>query len=636
MLDVPPRIVPDAMAEARRQVEICNACRYCEGYCSVFPAINRQRAFADGDITQLANLCHNCRGCYYACQYTEPHEFALNLPAALAEVRQDSWERFIKPAGLARLFQESGVALAAALVAGAGAAVRGARRAAARVGRGVLCLSVPCRDGGDLCARVPGAAGGDRGALRDYWREVGGARVTLADLQAAVVSAGRMKNLDGGQGQGCNFEKEDRFSNARRHAHQATLYGFLLCFGATSAGTVMHYGLGWEAPYGLFSLPKLLGIPGGSCCALGTAGLAALKLKADPELGAKRVWGGEMGFVLLLFFVSLTGLVLYAVTGTALVPALLAVHLGAVLAFFLLMPYSKMVHGFFRMAARWRRWRGTRSGCRAGAWSRAGRNGPICDKSRPPSGRRARKRTRQGRRVAFTPLALTARAAFHWKAARRAQRRDHGVRLRHQRHVLQRVVDAGAVPVGVHRRTGILRDHHDIALVGAGAGGVLDTHVGPGAGLDDQIAALGLQDRLEAGALPGGHPHLLDHMIARLRLQPRHGLPAPCAAHQRVVVHHALEQWRVESHAGRAGVDEVVDMDHRHAKRAAAVGEAADVGDGPLLGAVLGRARGRKGAALHHHVVLHVLDDQRRAGGIQPQTRRCPWARRVGRIRGRP
>ena len=91
MLDNPSTT---ATAEARRQIEICNACRYCEGYCAVFPAMTRQRAFADGDMTQLANLCHNCRGCYYACQYTEPHEFAVNLPAALAEARQDSWDRF--------------------------------------------------------------------------------------------------------------------------------------------------------------------------------------------------------------------------------------------------------------------------------------------------------------------------------------------------------------------------------------------------------------------------------------------------------------------------------------------------------------------------------------------------------------
>ncbi len=351
MLDATPRIAPDAIAEARRQVEICNACRYCEGYCSVFPAINRERAFADGDITQLANLCHNCRGCYYACQYTEPHEFALNLPAALAEVRQDSWERFIKPAGVARLFQQSGVALAGALVAGL--ALLFAALAALRPESGegfyaylshsaMVAIFAPA-------FLAPLAIIGL--ALRDYWREVGGTRVTMADLHAAVKSAAKLKDLSGGQGQGCNFEKEDRFSNARRHAHQAVLYGFLLCFAATSSGTVMHYVFGWEAPYGLFSLPKILGIPGGILLCLGTIGLAVLKLKADPELGAKRVWGGEMGFVALLFFVSLTGLVLYAATGTALVAPLLAVHLGAVLAFFLLMPFSKMVHGFFRMAA---------------------------------------------------------------------------------------------------------------------------------------------------------------------------------------------------------------------------------------------------------------------------------------------
>ena len=106
----------DLIEEARRQAEICNACRYCEGYCSVFPALHRERAFSDGDITQLANLCHNCRGCYYACQYTAPHEFDLNLPRALAEVRQDSWQTFAWPNGLAGLFERAGVAMATLLV----------------------------------------------------------------------------------------------------------------------------------------------------------------------------------------------------------------------------------------------------------------------------------------------------------------------------------------------------------------------------------------------------------------------------------------------------------------------------------------------------------------------------------------
>ena len=42
---------------------------------------------------------------------------------------------------------------------------------------------------------------------------------------------------------------------------------------------------------------------------------------------------------------------LYALGSTPWLPELLAFHLGAVLAFFLLAPYTKMVHGFYRLAA---------------------------------------------------------------------------------------------------------------------------------------------------------------------------------------------------------------------------------------------------------------------------------------------
>ena len=132
--------------------------------------------------------------------------------------------------------------------------------------------------------------------------------------------------------------------------HQAVLYGFLLCFAATSSGTLLHYA-GYHAPYGLLSVPKLFGIPGGILLTVGGLGLAWLKTRADRDLAAPNYWGGEMAFVLLLTGTGLTGLILYAATGTAAVPALLALHLGTVLAFFLLMPYSKMIHGFYRVAA---------------------------------------------------------------------------------------------------------------------------------------------------------------------------------------------------------------------------------------------------------------------------------------------
>ena len=340
-----------ALAEARRQIGICNACRYCEGFCAVFPAMTRQTVFADGDLTQLANLCHNCRGCYYACQYTAPHEFALNIPAALAEVRAESWERLARPRWLAQAFQTSGVAVAGLTVVAlawffwAIAALRpeGGAGFYAYLGHGTMvAIFLPA-------FVLPLALVAL--AVRDYWREIGGGRVRAAHLRTALLQAGRMKNLSGGHGEGCNFEDGDRFTDRRRVFHQLTMYGFLLCFASTASGTVMHYVFAWPAPYPFLSPPKLLGVPGGLMMVAGIAGLAALKLRADPGLGATRLWGGEMAFVLLLGAVALSGLLLYAATGTDLVAPLLAVHLATVMTLFLLMPFSKMVHGFFRLAA---------------------------------------------------------------------------------------------------------------------------------------------------------------------------------------------------------------------------------------------------------------------------------------------
>ncbi|MFN3938097.1 MAG: tricarballylate utilization 4Fe-4S protein TcuB [Gemmobacter sp.] len=339
------------IAEARRQIEICNACRYCEGYCSVFPAMTRQAEFASGDITHLANLCHNCRGCYYACQYTPPHEFALNLPAVLAEVRTESWARHIPLPGLSRLFQTHGAAIAGVTVAALAALFWALAALRPEAGAGFYAYLSHTAMVAIFAPAFLVPLGLIALGMRSYWRETQGGNLRLADLRAAAASAARMRNLDGGQGQGCNFETGDRFSNRRRHAHQAVMWGFLMCFAATSAGTLMHYLFDWPAPYPWWSPPKLLGVPGGMLMVVGALSLIRLKLKAPRTLGDARAWGGEMGFVLLLGGTALTGLALYAATGTVAVAPLLAVHLATVLALFVLLPFSKMVHGFFRFAA---------------------------------------------------------------------------------------------------------------------------------------------------------------------------------------------------------------------------------------------------------------------------------------------
>lgn len=341
----------DLLQEARRQAQICNACRYCEGYCSVFPALHRERAFSDGDLTQLANLCHNCRGCYYACQYTEPHEFALNLPKALAEVRTDSWDSFAYPAPIARLIHRSGAMIMLAAVLGFAAMVWAIQVIGSAGGDGfyaflshsaMVAIFVPA-------FALPLVSMGV--SLRRYWRATEGGAVRIGDIMAAFSAAANMKNLAGGHGKGCNFEDTDRFSQARRYAHQAVMYGFLLSFAATVAGTLLHYLFGMPAPYPLWSAPKILGVSGGILLASGAVWMALLKLRADRNLGDARAWGGEMGFVVLLGFVAASGLALVALGNSGAVPMLLALHLGAVLAFFLLMPFTKMVHGLYRMAA---------------------------------------------------------------------------------------------------------------------------------------------------------------------------------------------------------------------------------------------------------------------------------------------
>src|SRR6266496_3969443 len=100
------------LEEADRLMTVCNSCRYCEGLCAVFPAMEMRRSFSDGDLNYLANLCHGCGACYYDCQFSPPHEFNVNVPRNLAEVRADSYAAYAWPPTLAGLFARNGLVIA--------------------------------------------------------------------------------------------------------------------------------------------------------------------------------------------------------------------------------------------------------------------------------------------------------------------------------------------------------------------------------------------------------------------------------------------------------------------------------------------------------------------------------------------
>jgi citrate/tricarballylate utilization protein len=369
-----------AEAEVARIMQICNACRYCEGFCAVFPAMTRRLEFGRTDVHYLANLCHNCGACLHACQYAPPHEFAVNVPQAMARLRRETYAEYAWPAALGGLYRRAGFTLSIALAAGLALflvlAIRGpaiGRPLAgdfyavfphnllvalfgAAFGWAVLALALgvrrfwrdanprPVPAGSAAVASRDGAVSGDVASAGSA-----GADSPLPAIAEAAGNALRLKYLDGG-GEGCN-EADDRPTLARRRFHHLTFYGFLLCFASTSVATVYHYGFGWQAPYPLTSLPVLLGTVGGIGLLVGPAGLAWLHLSRHPLHGDSAQAPMDLGFIGLLFLVSATGLALLAWRDTGAMAMLLAIHLGTVMALFLTMPYGKFAHGVFRGAA---------------------------------------------------------------------------------------------------------------------------------------------------------------------------------------------------------------------------------------------------------------------------------------------
>ncbi|MEX3940756.1 tricarballylate utilization 4Fe-4S protein TcuB [Paraburkholderia sp. BR10937] len=352
-------IVPltESEGEVTRQMQICNACRYCEGFCAVFPAMTRRLEFGKADVNYLANLCHNCGACYHACQYAPPHEFAVNVPKAMAKVRLETYTEYAWPAALGTLYKRNGVTLSVALAAGLALFLLLGTVLQGGLGGNVVSANFYAIFPHNLLAALFGmvflfavvALG--IGVTR-FWRDVSPAMASASPpaMAEAAKNALTLKYLDGGHGEGCN-ESSDAFTLARRRFHHFTFYGFMLCFAATVVATVYHYLFGLEAPYAFLSAPVLLGTAGGIGLIIGPAGLLWLNLKRHPEQGDARQRPMDRGFIALLLLTSASGLALLAFRATAGMPWLLAVHLGIVMALFATLPYGKFAHGVFRAAA---------------------------------------------------------------------------------------------------------------------------------------------------------------------------------------------------------------------------------------------------------------------------------------------
>ncbi|MCW2315961.1 citrate/tricarballylate utilization protein [Rhodoblastus acidophilus] len=336
-------------SETERILNICAACMYCDGLCPVFPALTGR----DDDIAHLANLCHNCRACWYACQYAPPHPFAVNAPAALSRARRQTyadhvWPRILRH-GFVRPWLGAGGMLAATLLTFVALVVAGAPLAP---GSGAFYAVIPWGWMAGLAtgALVWAALSLVVSTLR-YWRAIaaGPKPVPLgAALRRALGDIVTLRHLDGG-GPGCH--ETQPFSRRRKWFHQAMAGGVMLAFAATLVAAGFEHFFGAQPPFPPASWPVLLGLFGGAGIVVGAAGLLVGEARMDrapADAGESQL---NVSFLIALELVAVSGLALLALRDTPAMGPLLLAHLSLVTGFFVGLPASKAIHAPFRAAA---------------------------------------------------------------------------------------------------------------------------------------------------------------------------------------------------------------------------------------------------------------------------------------------
>jgi citrate/tricarballylate utilization protein len=383
----------DLTDEAERVLRICSACMYCDGICAVFPAIAGRHAFSLSDLSYLANLCHNCRGCWYACQYAPPHPFAVNLPKTLAQLRQRSYRDYAWPRALGRGFGANGTVVASIICAATALALAAALLHvpkyvlfAVHRGEGAFYQVIPwrimtaaagCALLWSIVVMTVGTVAFWRAIARAFSGEVGtgsppenatsqeqqsefrfnrngirssaSVRTTLRALYPAMIDIVTLRNLGGG-GPGCNG-RDERFSRGRRWFHHILIAGFAASVMSTLIAALYHHAFAAQAPYPPTSLPVAAGTVGGVLVLIGVGGLAAIERRADRTPSAADEITLNVVFLVLLTVVAASGLAVLAVRETAAMGLVLTLHIGIVVGFFLVLPVSKAVHGLYRSAA---------------------------------------------------------------------------------------------------------------------------------------------------------------------------------------------------------------------------------------------------------------------------------------------
>jgi citrate/tricarballylate utilization protein len=346
--------------DARFSLNICNACRYCENICPVFKAIELRRTFSDNSIIYLANLCHDCRGCYYACQYAPPHTFDINIPKIFGTLRLETYKNYKKSKFSKEIIEKPHIfSIAIFLISFLFYTISSIIYTGKLSLKGLfeqntsfystlpenfliitmlipfaISLTIYIKNLIDYCDYIDIKKS-------DFFK--------LSNHIRSLKSVILLEFLDGGSF-GCNYPDEE-YSFSRRIYHQFVLYGFKITFISTLIAAFMSHILNISPPYSFTSLPVIFGTIGGVLMLLGLTGLLYLRTKMDRIPYNENINSMDINFIMILLMSVLTGFLVLLFRSTIFMPILFIIHLSTVITFFIMLPFSKLQHAVFRYAS---------------------------------------------------------------------------------------------------------------------------------------------------------------------------------------------------------------------------------------------------------------------------------------------
>jgi citrate/tricarballylate utilization protein len=293
--------------------------------------------------------------------YTEPHDFAINIPALMAEARVTTYARYARPRLLAFLFEQGPRAMLLLTV----------------VAIALFFLLFELISDSSLLGTTDGPESFYRvvdekvmampalalsvlivflylNVLVAFLRDSGGNGfgILSPSLWArSLREVATLRWLEGG-GDDCYYPDLDRPSAGRRINHHILAYGFLITFASTVSAAFLQYIIGEMPPYPILSAPVILGSVGGIAVIYAATVFIYLNRRDAREVRIEETEAMDSNFLVALLLVSITGMALLVTQKlTGVVHWILLVHLATVLAFYILLPYGKMMHAVYRFGA---------------------------------------------------------------------------------------------------------------------------------------------------------------------------------------------------------------------------------------------------------------------------------------------